>query len=45
MTTASAGAEKATDEFLNKRNLPRNFIKLDYSGRQIWKAAAMGAGI
>ena len=33
------GAEKATDEFLSKRNLPRELIKLDYSGRQLWKAA------
>jgi predicted O-methyltransferase YrrM len=38
------GAEKATDEFLSKRNLPHELIKLDYSGRQIWKGAAMGAG-
>jgi len=37
------GAEKATDEFLSKRNLPRNLIKLDYSGRQIWKSASMSA--
>jgi hypothetical protein len=30
------GAEKATEEFLSKRNLPRELIKLDYSGRQLW---------
>ena len=38
-----AGAEKATDEFLNRRNLPHDLLKLDYSGRQIWKAASLSA--
>jgi hypothetical protein len=37
------GAEKATNEFLSKRNLPRDLIKLDYSGRQLWKSASVGA--
>lgn len=32
------GAEKATDEFLSKRDLHRDLIKLDYSGRQLWKS-------